>query len=105
MTECEVSNAIKEIAGAIGIASSEIIPHYARWYIFASIGYMIFGLCISIGGIWWFKTAGKDIDRPPAILILVIALFVGGLFFFVQVGDLLAPQGIAIHQFIGDIRG
>lgn len=105
MPEGEIVNAIKELSNVLGMASSEIIPHYVRWYIWASLGYMILGLCICIGSIWWFQTAGRNINRSLAIFILAIVLVIGGLIFVSQVGDLLAPQGIAIHRFIKDMRG
>ena len=103
--EINIASAIKEISNTIGIASSEIIPHYAQWYIASSISYMIFSCCICIGGFWWFKAAKKEIEEMTAISIFIILLFIGIFTVALQVGDLLGSQGIAIHQLIEDIRG
>ena len=116
MTGYEIANAVKELSGAIGVASSEIIPHYARWCVFASIGYMMFGLCLCAGSILGFRVMARyvksnveDYDqqgwRVWAGIILTAGLFIGGLIFFCQIGDLFAPQGMAIHRLIQDIRG
>ena len=44
-------------------------------------------------------------DFYPATLIRWILFIIGLLFFCSNLIDLLAPQGIAIHQIIKDLRG
>ena len=114
MTGQEVSTAIKVLSENIGIASSEIIPHYAHWYVCASIAYMIFGACVCFGSYYGFKSMSKYITanieynekewRVWAGILLVGGLFIGALIFFCNIGDLFAPTGISIHQLIQDIR-
>jgi len=52
------------------------------------------------------KTLSEFILWVGWLWIIVIAAFLlAAIIFFVQIGDLLAPTGISIHQLITDIRG
>lgn len=114
MSGQEISEAIKALSESIGIASSEIIPHYVSWYIYSSIAWLFFAICLFGASVVVFKMFQKqakkdDYDEDVWIFwswaLVIVAFIVSTIIFFAQIGDLLAPTGISIHQLISDIRG
>jgi len=56
----EISDAIKTLSESIGVASSEIIPHYVLWYIWTSVGYMLLAICLFGASVGVFKAFQKQ---------------------------------------------
>lgn len=108
--EEQVTEIIQEVSKQLGVASESIVPHYAKWYFVAGISYCLFGLMLMALGVYlhakipsWFDD--EDLARGWAIAMLIVFLFIGGLFIAFNVGDVVAPEGIGIHRLIQDIRG
>lgn len=107
MTE-NIASTVNEIAQSLGMASTEIIPHYARWYFARSVGFMLMGLIlVGLGIFFSYKIWDKEDDESQlaAIVILAIGVFVGLVFICLNIGDFVSPEGIAYHRLISDIRG
>ena len=110
----EISEIIKTLSETIGIASSEIVPHYAKWTIAASIGYMFCAVCIFVGSLVVFKLFCKNAEdseydkdswRAMAWVVMVCGFLISIFMFSSQIGDLISPTGMAIHSLIRDVRG
>ncbi len=98
-------NAIEKLATAVGKTGSDVVQYYATWNIVASIVWGILGALIVFVG---FRIKGDDNDEfigLPAIIVKSVVIGIGLLFLCDNIIDLLAPQGIAIHQLIKDLRG
>lgn len=103
MAENNVSiEAIEKLATIIGESGASIVTEYTQWYIWASVSWMLFGTGLLLFVEKWEQP--EDWDLPPIIIKFVIG-FLGALIIAANLGDLLAPQGIAIHRLILDIRG
>ena len=95
--EQNIVNVIEKLAAAVGKTGGEIVHYYVTWYIVASIVWGLFGAMIIF--------LGTRIKGNENELIRWILFIIGLLFFCSNLIDLLAPQGIAIHQIIKDLRG
>jgi len=108
MTGKEISEIIEQLAETLGMASSEIIPHYALWYRISSISYMIFGLMFFYSGLLFYKKVTKsEYDSEhfiPLLIIPFVLSFIGLWIFFANIGDLFGATGISIHRLILDLR-
>ena len=107
MNEENIIILIRDLAKGLGITASDVIAYYAKWYIVSSIGWMIFGVIICFLTKFFSKKmlVFDEYLEVEALIVLIAGLMLGAFTFFIQIGDLLAPQGIAIHQIIKDITG
>ena len=93
---------IEKLASIIGQSGATIVQEYARWYVWTSVSWILFGAGLMFISMKWEQPESWEVS--PVIVRLVL-VFLGGLFIAANIGDLLAPQGIAIHRLILDIRG
>jgi len=94
----EITDVIVKLAEILGKSGDVIVSEYARWYLCSSFAYIMLGIaCI----IYTKKTLiGEDIHP----ILKVLGYAVGAIFIAVNIGDLFAPNGIAIHRLILDIK-
>ncbi len=106
-----VQETIQEIAKQLGVGAAELIPHYAKWFFAASIGWILFGCIFILIGFLVFRWLWNWDDKDDyqcriwAAIIFVVCAIIGFLIIGAHIGDLVAPEGIAYHQLIEDIRG
>lgn len=105
MTGNDIAMAVKEIAATIGVASSEILPHYTNYYVSTSLAFILLGLVFCVIGFYVFKRLSDEEEQITGILIGAGVVFIGAWVFFYYIGDLFGAQGMAIHQLIMDVRG
>jgi len=110
MTGEEIALIIEQFAEALGMASSEIIPHYALWYKVSSMSYIMFGVFMILFGASIYISKKKfsyDSDENYDWVFFIIALvltFMGALIIFTRLDDFFGATGIAIHRLILDLR-
>jgi hypothetical protein len=100
--EHNTTEAIETLAKILGESGTTIVGEYAWWFIWSSLSFIGLGAAILVVAIKWKQP--DDWDFNPILLQLFVG-FIGLLFIACNVGDLLAPNGIAIHQLIQDVRG
>lgn len=103
MKDTNVNEAIQQLSTILAESGNTISEAYSYWFFWNAIGWMFMGLCI-IGAAIKVKKP-EEMDDRAALVIKAVLIFIGSLFVFVNLPDLFAPQGIAIHQLIKDIRG
>ena len=101
---------INAIAKATGVAADQIIPHYARWYLTAGIGYTLLGLCLMCIAWLMFKYRTKlndewEFDTGFIVLLAFGVAVFGAVMVIFNFADIVSPTGIAIHKLLKDIRG
>lgn len=94
---------VDRLAQVIGEAGVSITAHYAEWFIWSSIAWMIVGV-MSLIGAKRFNLNDDALKIENSIIKIILGI-IGVVMLAANFGDLLAPQGAAIHQLIKDIRG
>ena len=99
---------VEEIGKQFGNAADKIIPYYVQWFIYSSAiqctGSVILGV---VSYIIFFKkkillkldSDYKNTNYILGAVFILLAFFI----FLSNLEDLLAPTGIAYHQFIKDL--
>ena len=95
---------VQEVLLYLGDKGEAIIANYVHWYIIASLVYTGFGAVI-IYLSFWISNKMEFEEVCISWLIKGLGLLIGLWIIFAQIPDLLAPQGIAIHRLILDLRG
>lgn len=95
--------AINQIAAILGSSGSAAVTAYVKWFVIEAIAF----IAIAIGGIAWvlrWKPVDWNYDFGPGVIRVV---FVGVCLLVIgcHVADIFAPQAIAIHQLLSDVRG
>ena len=105
MTGNDIAIAVKEIAAAIGVASSEILPHYTNYYIATSIAFMFLGVAFCLIGFFVYKKLDIEEEQITGILIGAGLAIIGVWVFCYYIGNLFGAQGLAINDLITSVRG
>ncbi|MGR3218936.1 MAG: hypothetical protein ACUZ8H_03840 [Candidatus Anammoxibacter sp.] len=99
-------NLISELSESLGVATGELLKYYSEWYFANGILYVLLGVAVFMG-----SKRIKPIENSEDFTIGFIAalryagMFFGLLFIAANAPDLFAPEGIAAHRIIMDIRG
>lgn len=104
MTGNDIAIAVKEIAEAIGVASSGILPHYTDYYVSTSISFMLLGVIFCLIGFFVFKKLSDEEEQIAGILIGASVVVIGAWVFFYYVGNLFGAEGLAISDLITSVR-
>ena len=92
---------LEKLAEILQQSGTAIISEYARWYVVQSFSWICLGIVIC------FLTVKSKFEiedqKAWTYIIKTTALFVGMMFIVSNIGDLFAPQGIAIHRLISDL--
>ena len=103
------ASVIEKLATAVGKSSGDIVQYYTAWFIVDSIVWMLIGAVVVFLGTR-IKRGEKEFrdefwDFFPIEVVKWAAIAIGFVILCANLVDLLAPQGIAIHQLIKDLRG
>jgi hypothetical protein len=95
---------IERIVGALGSSADVAISAYTRWFVVASVVWVLIALALFYAAkrLWAVKTADShDQWMPRAGAGVCVAA--GLLMIGCNVADLVAPEAKAIHQLLNDI--
>jgi len=96
---------INRIAEIIGTSGNEVLGYYAKWYIYQSIRYMLLGVLFIYANFTLPKLLIKEeLENWQLWSIRGIFIVIGVFIIAVNLGDLLSPEGIAVHQLLKDLR-
>ena len=99
---------LMSLAEAVGKSGKNVVDAYTIWYFRASVVWALFGAVLVYLGvkIKSEQTFFKDFNHKHEIATAIkwVTIIIGLLILFNNICDLLAPQGIAIHQLIKDLR-
>ena len=95
--------AIEKLAQIIGQSGNSIVHEYAYWFIWASIAWIGFGISMIVAACK--LPSPEDWNSGSVRIARLFFAFMGAFIITANFGDLFAPQGIAIHQLIRDVRG
>jgi hypothetical protein len=94
---------IEKLGAVIGNTGDQVLRHYTWWHICSAAVWLVVGVGIVYGSKF---VKSSDYEPQEAIVVARWLLFAAGIAFIaVNVIDLMAPEGIAIHQIIKDITG
>ena len=99
------ASVIEKLATAVGKSGGDVVQYYTTWFIAHSVVWGLLGAVIIFLGTRIKRGEGDFWDFFPVAVVKWIVIAVGFLFFCDNLVDLLATQGIAIHQLIKDLRG
>lgn len=111
MTEQSIIQVIEALSIKLGLTANEIIPHFTKYYYVSAwiwCGAAIFGMIMAvIFIIYCFRPKNQDEAKwmTAGIVILLIALFLGGITIATNATDIFVPQASAIEKLITSIRG
>lgn len=80
-------------------AVPEIINESAQWYLWSSVGWILFGIGLMVLS-YIYKHPGDN--EAEEYWIKIIIVIIGGLVIAINFGDLLAPRAAAIFRLLHD---
>lgn len=96
--------AVTEIINMLNGSGAAALAAYTHWFIWSSVTWIVVGLIMSIAA--YKKKIVEDHRNHDELTVFKWVVFaIGVLFVSMNVPDLIAPQGIAMHQIIKDITG
>jgi len=99
-TEAQTVLKILELLGDSGNAA---VAEYASWFVWSSFTWIIIGMLLVSFAFKFIKP--ESVDELAYILIRAAMVMVGTIIIGANIPDLFAPEGMAIHQLIRDVRG
>lgn len=104
--ESENLKIIQEVISALGGAGSAIVAQYTVWFIVSSICYSVLGAVIAITAFKWkpVEQEGYGDSYIWRVIARYVLMFIGGLFIAANLPDLFAPEAMAMHQLLRDIK-
>jgi hypothetical protein len=100
-----METAILLLAGAVTVASQEVITQYTHWFFVAGILRTAIGVVILLAGKRLLKYAAVDMEeRLPLVASAACTILVALVILCVNVPDIFFPRAAAIHQLIIDVK-
>ena len=93
---------IEQLASIFGESGNYVLSEYVKWFIASSIVWVLVGIILIYSSVK--VNFPEDWDVHPLVIKMVL-FAVGILIIGCNFADIIAPQGIALHQLITDIRG
>lgn len=96
-----------QILTNLGTQAAQVaIEAYTGYFIWSSIVWIIFGILIAIAGFVLYKPdfVFEEDDLGPRAGCLLVCLLIGVVIIFSNLGDLVSPKAMAIHQLIMDVK-
>ncbi len=98
----ETAQVIERVAQILGESGTVIVQHYTEWHLIAACTWVLLGTALIVTA---FKLNFDHWDKTESAVIKAAMVLVGGTALGLNVADIVAPQAIAMHQLIKDIRG
>ena len=98
---------IEKVSEFLSGTAQNVITHYSEWFFANAVSGVLLGVILVVAPlITMFKRLYSKSHCCVLIDILLSVVVIVGLFvFFKNIPILFAPEGIAIKQFIKDVRG
>ena len=98
----ETLKLISDLSDKLGVATSEIINQYSVWYFTQALFLIVFGIICMLFALKAKDPLWGDVDFK---VFRVIIFAIGFFFISFNVPDIFAPDAIAIHRLISDLKG
>lgn len=98
--EIETVNKLAEVLTSSG---TKIVEAYTQWFIVSSIVWMTIGVCVCAGA-KFIKFPDRDFFNDCGVGIRIIVFIIAVMMVAVNLVDLIAPEGMAIHQILSDLN-
>jgi heme/copper-type cytochrome/quinol oxidase subunit 2 len=103
--DAKALESISKLAAAVGQTAGQVAEHYTTWFIISASIWICAGVVLLL--VAWKLRADSlgEFHGVPIGLAKLALIGIGVLLVLCNLPDLLAPEGIALHQLIKDLRG
>jgi hypothetical protein len=102
-----MENIANKVIDLVSQGTTSAVEAYTSYYQAESLGWILFGIVIILGGIWGFRkalTENCSDERLQLQFVSVIVIIFGSFFIPFNIGTAVSPKAFAIHQIISDLK-
>lgn len=98
------SDAVTKFFESLQYPAAQAVEQYSIWFYSDAIVWMLAGV-IMMGAVKFIPDWVDSGGIRFGLIVKIVVSAIGFLVFFSHCADFFAPEGMAIHQLISDIRG